>query len=60
MVDSNERNVVTFRHAATGTRLDVFEYGAGGSSVGAIYLQGTTTFAGVINDLSIENCALFE
>ncbi len=60
MVDSNELNVVTFRHAPTGTLVDVFEYGAGDTSVGAIYLQGTTTFAGVINDLSIENCALFQ
>ncbi len=59
MVDSNELNVVTFRHTPTGTLLDVFEYGAGDTSVGAIYLQSTTTFAGVINDLSIENCALF-
>ena len=60
MVDSNELNVVTFRHTATGTLLDVFEYGAGDTSVGAIYLQGTTTFAGVITDLSIEDCALFQ
>lgn len=60
MVDGNELNVVTFRHAATGTLVDVFEYGAGDTSVGAIYLQGTTTFAGVINDLAIENCTLFQ
>lgn len=60
MVDSNELNVVTFRHAPTGTLLDVFEYGAGDTSVGAIYQHGTATFAGVINDLAIENCTLFE
>jgi hypothetical protein len=38
----------------------VFENGVGDTSVGAIYLQGTKTFAGVINDLSIENCTLFQ
>jgi hypothetical protein len=60
MVDGNRINVVTFRHTPTGTLVDVFEYGAGDTSVGAIYLQGTTTFAGVINDLAIENCTLFQ
>jgi hypothetical protein len=59
-VDRNELNVVTFRHAATSTQVDVFEYGAGDTSVGAIYQHGTTTLAGVINDLSIESCTWFE
>ncbi|MDB4963990.1 MAG: hypothetical protein JWP01_3989 [Myxococcales bacterium] len=59
-VDRNELNVVTFRHAATSTQIDVFEYGAGDTSVGAIYQHGTTTLAGVINDLSIESCTWFE
>lgn len=59
-VDGNELNVVTFRHTATGAQLDVFEYGAGDTSVGVIYRAGTTTTAGLINDLAIEGCTLFE
>ncbi|MBA3453713.1 MAG: hypothetical protein H0T42_11530 [Deltaproteobacteria bacterium] len=59
-VDDNKLNVRAMRHLATGTRLDVYEYGAGDTSVGMIYLAGTLTRAGVINDLAIESCTLFD
>jgi hypothetical protein len=58
-VDGGTLNVVTFTHAATSTRLEVFEYGAGDTSVGAIYYAGQTNLAGAINDLSIERCSFF-
>ncbi len=58
-VDRNQLNVVTFTHRETSTRLDVIEYGAGDTSVGAIYFAGTTDRAGSINDLFIEGCAFF-
>jgi len=57
-VDQQQLNVQTFRHA-TGTALTVFEYGAGDTSVGAIYYAGSTRLAGAINDLAIERCAFF-
>ena len=42
------------------TRIEVFEYGAGDTSVGRIYFKGTTNPAGKINDLFIEACTWFE
>jgi hypothetical protein len=59
-VDGNRINVVAFRHAATATELTVIEYGAGDTSVGAIYYAGSTNRAGSINDLAIEACTFFE
>jgi hypothetical protein len=58
-IDRGELNVIAFTHAATGTQLEVIEYGAGDTSVGAIYFAGTTDRAGSIEDLSIEGCAFF-
>ena len=59
-VDGGEVDVVALRHRATGTSLDVVAYHAGDTSVGRIYYQGTTDRAGIINDLYIEGCTLFE
>ena len=59
-VDDNEIDVVALQHKATGTRLDVVAYHAGDTSVGRIFFRGTTTRAGIINDLFIEGCQLFE
>jgi hypothetical protein len=59
-VDDNKLNIFGMRHKATGVRLEVFEYGAGDTSVGRIYFRNTNNPAGVINDLSIEACQLFE
>lgn len=59
-VDDNRLNVVAFRHAATGAEIVAFEYGAGDTSVGAIYYAGGTQLAAIINDLFIDGCTLFE
>ena len=58
-IDGGELGVHTYRHGATGRDLTVVEYGAGDTSVGAIYYAGTTDRAGSINDLSIEACTFF-
>ncbi|MCX5740950.1 MAG: DVUA0089 family protein [Proteobacteria bacterium] len=55
-VDDNQVNVVSFTHASTGTALTVVEYGAGDTSIGAIYYAGTTQLAGAISDLFIGSC----
>ena len=59
MADGNQLNIVRFRHDATGTRVDVFEHGAGDTSVGVIFYAGQLRHAGTIDDLAIENCTLF-
>ena len=58
-VDGNQLNVVAFTHDATGAQLEVFEYGAGDTSVGVIYYAGQLVMAGTIDDLAIGNCTLF-
>jgi hypothetical protein len=58
-VDRNEVNFVDFTHVATGEQITVVEYGAGDTSVGAIYRAGTPDLAGAIDDLSIVACTLF-
>lgn len=59
-VDDGKLNVIAFRHTATGADVVAFEYGAGDTSVGAIYYPGTTQLAAIINDLFIDGCTLFE
>jgi hypothetical protein len=58
MVDDNELGLHTYRHTS-GREITVAEYGAGDTSVGAIYYAGTTDLAGAINDLFIEACTFF-
>jgi hypothetical protein len=58
-VDGGQLNVVAFTHGATGTKLTVFEYGAGDTSVGGVFFAGTLDLAGRINDLAIEACTFF-
>jgi hypothetical protein len=58
-VDGGQLNIVAFTHAATGTKLTVFEYGAGDTSVGGVFFAGTLNLAGRINDLAIEACTFF-
>lgn len=60
MADGNEVNYATYKHIATNTSIDVFEFGAGDTSVGELFFAGTTTRAGVISDLAIESCSFFE
>ncbi|MBA3818652.1 MAG: hypothetical protein H0X17_07145 [Deltaproteobacteria bacterium] len=57
-VDGKQLTIQSFRHT-TGKEVTVVEYGAGDTSVGAIFYQGTATVAGLINDLAIEGCTLF-
>ena len=59
MADRNEINVHVYRNNATGTSFDVFEFGAGDTSVGELFYAGTTTHAAEISDLQIENCTFF-
>jgi hypothetical protein len=59
-VDDNLVTLVAMKHKDTGATLDVVAYHAGDTSVGRIYFRGTTTRAGIINDLFIEGCQLFE
>jgi hypothetical protein len=58
-VDGGQLDVVAFTHAATGTKLTVFEYGAGDTSVGGVFFAGSLNLAGRINDLAIEACTFF-
>jgi hypothetical protein len=57
-IDDGELGVHTFRHAS-GRELNVVEYHAGDTSVGAIYYAESTDRAGSINDLFIEACTFF-
>ena len=57
--DGNVLNIVKFRHNATGTLVDVFEHGAGDTSVGVIFYAGQARRAATIDDLAIGNCTLF-
>lgn len=59
-VDDNKLNVVAFTHKATGKKFTVLEYGAGDTSVGGVFFEGTTNLAGRINDLFIEDCRFFQ
>lgn len=58
--DGGSINLHTYRHLASNRVVDVVEFGAGDTSVGALYHGGTTELAGVIDDLFIEGCSLFE
>jgi hypothetical protein len=57
-IDGGQLGVHTYRHTS-GQNVTVVEYGAGDTSVGAIYYTGTTNRAGSINDLAIEACTFF-
>ena len=59
LADGNQLNIVAFTHAASGTRVEVFEHGAGDTSVGVIFYAGEVRRAGTIDDLFIGNCTLF-
>jgi hypothetical protein len=59
MADGSKINVAKYREAATGRIVTVLEWGAGDTSVGALFHGTTTTLAGVIDDLSIDGCSLF-
>lgn len=48
-----------FTGAGGGVELDVVAWGAGDTSVGAIYRRGTLDLAARISDLFLEGCALF-
>jgi hypothetical protein len=56
-IDGRTLNVVDLRHAATGTTVRAFEYGAGDNSYGAIFKAGTTTRLASIVDLTYYDCA---
>lgn len=59
-VDDNQVNVHTLKHATSGASIDVFEYGAGDNSYGAVFRAGTLTTAAEIHDLDFYGCALFQ
>jgi len=59
MADDNQLNVVSFTHAATGTRVQVFQHYAGDTAVGVIYFAEQLRRAGTIDDLAIGNCTMF-
>ncbi|MBK7073225.1 MAG: hypothetical protein IPH44_13065 [Myxococcales bacterium] len=56
-IDGRTLNVVDLRHAATGTTVRAFEYGAGDNSYGAIFKAGTTERLASIVDLTYYDCA---
>jgi hypothetical protein len=58
--DGGSINVVRYRHTATNRAVTVLEWGAGDTSVGALFHGTTTELAGVIDDLYIDGCSLFE
>ncbi len=59
-VDDGRVHLDLYRHAPTGTYLMLVEYGAGDTSLGTIYYADSLVIAGIINDLYIEGCSLFE
>jgi hypothetical protein len=59
MADDDRINVQGYHHLATNRDLTVIEFGAGDTSVGAIFYGTTTDEAGVIEDLFITGCTLF-
>jgi hypothetical protein len=59
LADGGSINVARYTHVDTGSQVTVFEWGAGDTSVGALFHGGTTNLAGVIDDLSINGCSLF-
>ncbi len=59
MIDGGQLNIASYTHVATGTKLTVFEHGAGDTSVGVIFYAGELRHAGTIDDLFIGNCTLF-
>jgi hypothetical protein len=60
MADGGSINVARYRHTATNRAVTVLEWGAGDTSVGALFHGTTTELAGVIDDLYIDGCSLFE
>ena len=58
-IDGSELNVITRRHSS-GKLVDIFEYGAGDNSYGAVFHGGSTMMAAEINDLDFYGCNLFE
>lgn len=58
--DGGTINVATYRHLATSRDVTVLEWGAGDTSVGALFHGATTDLAGVIDDLAIDGCSLFD
>jgi hypothetical protein len=59
MADNTEITVSTLTHTATGRTVTVLDWGAGDTSVGAMFHGTTTELAGVIDDLFIDGCSLF-
>ena len=60
MADGGSINVARYRHLSTSREVTVLEWGAGDTSVGALFHGATADLAGVIDDLSIDGCSLFE
>jgi hypothetical protein len=55
-VDQNEVRRMRLRHTPTGREYDVFEYGAGDNSYGAIFRADTTFKASSIHDGDLLEC----
>lgn len=58
--DGHQLNVRTYHHVATNRDVTAIELGAGDTSVGALFVGTTTQLAGVIEDLDISGCTLFQ
>ncbi len=59
-IDQSELGVVTFKHTATGKTVDVFEFGAGDNSYGAVFTGGSLDVAAQIRDLDFYGCTVFQ
>lgn len=59
-IDDGGLNVITLKHATSGASVDVFEYGAGDNSYGAVFRAGTLSTAAEIHDLDFYGCSLFQ
>ncbi len=59
-IDNDGLNVIALKHATSGASVDVFEYGAGDNSYGAVFRAGSLTTAAEIQDLDFYGCSLFQ
>lgn len=58
-VDQETLHVRSYFHTTTNTDLVAFEYGAGDTSLGAIFYLGSLQIAAVIEDSDLQGCSLF-
>jgi hypothetical protein len=59
LADNNELNVVQYMRTGTGARFHVIEFGAGDTSLGAVFYGDSTDLAAVIDDTTFYACSFF-